>query len=165
MQSSNILDLIESQVKELMTQNLRSKTAVITRIYPLILEAQNLGYTHEAIHAKTLSGGLGLELGSYHQASHRVKKGIESGRIKPSKELIRTLTQNQESSNASFTPSKIIEAMTENKVHVLAEFQETENTTTSANQIKDTLNESVKVGRKDYSKIALDKLKQKGNTK
>lgn len=166
MQSENILDIIESQVKELMTQKLRSKTTVISRIYPLIVQAQNLGYTHEAINAKTLSGGLQLQLNTYMNSLHRVKKAIESGRIQPTKDLLMALTQQSAIQNSPQASSKILDAIAEKETHVMAEFQETENlVTTSANQIKDTLKESVKVGSNDYSKFAMEKLKSKGKNK
>lgn len=161
----NILDTIENEVKQLKAQKLRSNTVILTRIYPLIVEAQRLGYTHEAINERTSRGGLGLNLGTYHNALHRVKKGIESGSIVPTKELLISLSS-QIATYESQAPSKILEAMTENKTHVVAESQESVlSISTAANQIQDTLKESVKVGSRDYSKVAMQKLKSKGNQK
>lgn len=158
MQPDNILNVIEKEVALLITQKLRSKTTVLARIYHLIVKAQDLGYTHETIHASTKKGGLSLELGSYLTACHRVKKGIETGRIKLTKDLLNTITNQSSTIQA---PSKILDAINHN---VIAETQSSNETvtTTTASQVADTLKTSVHAGRKDYSKAALAKLKDKG---
>lgn len=161
MQPTNILEIIENEISLLVPQKLRGKATMIYRVYHHIIKAQELGYTHEAIHAATKKGGLDFDLQNYHIAVHRVKKSIESGRAKLTKELLYAITNQPTNTQA---PSTILDAI--NNQHIAENQPSNETvTTTTASKITDTLKTSVTAGRKDYSKAALQSLKDKGKIK
>lgn len=83
MTEANIIKEIELKMKELSTQNLKSKTAIIQQLYPFIYEAVNKGYSQIFIHQTLSDNGLNMKLGSYRTALHRIKKGLENGNRKP----------------------------------------------------------------------------------
>lgn len=167
--NSNILKMIESSTESLLGENLRSKTKVISRIYHLIMKAQDLGYTHEAIHSSMKKAGFDMLLRSYLTSVHRVKKGIEDGRIKLNPEVAMQASNMiaAMSERTSNTLNKI-DAVEVINTNVTAEDENNlndESNSSSATQASETLKKSVNVGKKDYSKLALQQLKNQGKLK
>lgn len=152
--SETLLDRIEAATRSLIEENLRGQGIIVARTYALISEAMSLGYKRDNIHEAMKKGGLTLTESSFVNALHRAKVAIENGKLNVPvfKTVQTTTTQVKE----VVTP---IEDTASQKM-VTVEKSETNENTSSATHLADTLKESVTVAQKDYSKIALQKLKQ-----
>jgi hypothetical protein len=153
--TESILGKIEVATKSLLQENLRGQANIIARTYPLITEALSLGYRREKIYEVMHQAGLTLTQSSYVNALHRVKVAIETGKIN---------LHDSTPKVSSFTaPSRTLVSNnvdTESQTQATVEKSQENESTSTATHLADSLKESVTVGQKDYSKIALQKLKQ-----
>jgi hypothetical protein len=74
MESQNILDLVQVRTERLVAEKLRSASIVIARLQDLIAEANRLGHSHSAIHARLLAGGLETSWNNYRVCLVRARK-------------------------------------------------------------------------------------------
>ena len=58
MEHQNVLYLVQQRTESLVAEKLRSSSLVIARLRDLIEEANRLGHSHSAIHARLQAGGL-----------------------------------------------------------------------------------------------------------
>jgi len=73
MDPAAILDAIEEQTRTLVGLHLRSNAVVVARLYDLITEANQAGFTHKSIHARIVAGGMDITQGIYATYLHRAK--------------------------------------------------------------------------------------------
>lgn len=74
MANPNILDLVQQRTESLVAENLRSSAIVITRLQELIAEANRMGHSHSAIHARLQAGGLLTSWNNYRVSLVRARK-------------------------------------------------------------------------------------------
>jgi hypothetical protein len=74
MENQNILDLVQQRTEHLVAQKLRSASIVIARLQDLIAQANRLGHSHSAIHARLLAGGLEASWNNYRSCLARGRK-------------------------------------------------------------------------------------------
>jgi hypothetical protein len=75
MANQNILDLVQQRTESLVAENLRSSSIVISRLRELIAEANRMGHSHSAIHARLQAGGLLTSWNNYRVSLVRARKG------------------------------------------------------------------------------------------
>ena len=74
MANQNILDLVQQRTESLVAEKLRSSSIVISRLRELIAEANRLGHSHSAIHARLQAGGLRTSWNNYRVSLVRARK-------------------------------------------------------------------------------------------
>ncbi|WP_157007702.1 hypothetical protein [Xenophilus azovorans] len=74
MANQNILDLVQQRAESLVAENLRSSSIAISRLRELIAEANRLGHSHSAIHARLQAGGLRTSWNNYRVSLVRARK-------------------------------------------------------------------------------------------
>ena len=74
MANQNILDLVQQRTESLVAENLRSSSIVISRLRELIAEANRMGHSHSAIHARLQAGGLRTSWNNYRVSLVRARK-------------------------------------------------------------------------------------------
>lgn len=68
------LDLLKQTAADLVALDLRSDSAVIARLFELILAAFHSGHSHRSIHAAIASGGVTTGWSNYRMALRRARK-------------------------------------------------------------------------------------------
>ena len=131
---------VEIQAKKLLAENLRSKFMLVKRLYPAIKNAYQLGHAHDDIYEALQKADVKLSRDLYNNYLFRAKKSFEKDGGIP---IFKT-------HDAIYNPPKNVIAMAELETN-------SDNTST---HVSTSLQQSVKVGAIDYSKIAMEKLKQ-----
>ena len=74
----DVLQRVRERAGELVAQNLRSASVVISHLRELIVEAHGIGHSHKAIHASLEAAGLRASWNTYKSCLVRMKKATRS---------------------------------------------------------------------------------------
>lgn len=153
MEDADILTKIETEARNLVAQQLRSKAVVVARLLDLINQANHLGHTHESIHARTVAAGLDTSLKDYatylYRARARARKG---GSYEPKN----TGSYDPKPSptapaGASFAP-QLRPAFASDSISSVNQEDQSEESS-SATVVVESLKRASKVGQRDYSSV------------
>lgn len=152
MEDADILTQIDTEARRLVAQHLRSKAVVVARLLPLINQANQLGHTHESIHARIVGAGLETTLKDYstyvYRARARARKGgsyepKSNGSYDPKPSPTLSTWPNPA---PQLRPSAIPPEITPSLDEIPEE-------PSSATAVVDSLKRASKVGKRDFSAV------------
>jgi hypothetical protein len=161
---SDPLQQLRSRTAELVAQRLRSASAVIARLEPLIDQAAQLGHAHRSIHEAILAGGLEASWSTYRIARQRKRK---ARRLAPAPSQPHPITDPVGTSAAAASsvvvapPGPLTERTSPEKSAPLASGSPEAGGTSSTTEVLAALQRARVAASKDYSRIAREEYRQR----
>lgn len=152
MEDADILTQIETEARRLVAQTLRSKAVVVARLLPLINQANQLGYTHESIHARIVGAGLNTTLKDYSTYLYRARARARKGGSYEPKSI------GSYEPKLSGVSASVVQPAPQLRASLIVEpppspVEENPGEQTSATAVVDSLKRASNVGKRDYSAI------------